>query len=174
MRPKGKLFALLAVFAAIGLITASGAFTTVTAERTANIETSGDSSALLALEANQSSPNGNYVSDDDLTITFQNDSESAGLNRNATSTFDHMFNVTNNGEQTVTVTITDNAEDTNLGTEGSFIIYEGGDTSSSLESSGVTLDPGETMSVGIQVDTSNLDDPSTTSFDVTINVTAEA
>lgn len=170
MRPKGKLFALLALFVAIGLITASGAFTTVTAERTATVDTSSDANALLGLEPNASSPNGNYVDGgNQLDITFENNSHT--LNQNATTTFHHMFNVTNNGEQTVTVTISDDAETTNLN-EDDFLIYQGSNTGSSLESGGVELSPGETLSVGIQVDTSAL--TGTTSFDVNMTVDASA
>lgn len=49
MRPKGKMIALLAIFAAIGLVVATGAFTSVSAERTVTIETAGDASANLGI-----------------------------------------------------------------------------------------------------------------------------
>ncbi|ERG92237.1 MAG: hypothetical protein J07HQW1_02272 [Haloquadratum walsbyi J07HQW1] len=47
MIPKGKLLALLLAFTAVGGLAATGAFTTVQADRTADVTAAGDSNALL-------------------------------------------------------------------------------------------------------------------------------
>ena len=88
-RPKGKLFALLAVFVAIGLVTASGAFTSVEAERTVSVSTSGDGSALLQLE--QVNTDYTSITDNQLEISI------SSINLNAVSDLGVVFNITNNG-----------------------------------------------------------------------------
>lgn len=111
MLPKGKLAGLIAIFAAIGLITATGAFTTVTAERTATVSTAGDASALLALNP----VNTDYAqinSDGTLEIaidgSFGNSNTGAGVNLNALTQIDDVFSITNQGTQEVEVWITTN------------------------------------------------------------------
>jgi hypothetical protein len=153
MRPKGKLFALLAVFAAIGLVTATGAFTSVQAQRTADVNVAGDGSALLQLtseNAKFASVNGDTNSNaGELTLTFDS------INTDAETDLGAVFNVTNNGDDTVTVHIADG----NDGESASFadtnddvnFLKPNGD---SLEGSGnqVSLDPGEGISVTVVID----------------------
>jgi hypothetical protein len=108
MRPKGKLFALLMMFAAVGLITASGAFTTVEAQRTADVNVSGDASALLQLE-----PGNTTFADANAggsSAEFQIDLSGNGVNLNATTAVlpgeGPLVNVTNNGDSNVEFNIT--------------------------------------------------------------------
>lgn len=154
MLPKGKLAGLIAIFAAIGLITATGAFTTVTAERTATVSTAGDASALLAL---------NPVNDDYAQISggtleiaidgsFGNQNTGAGVNLNALTEIDAVFNITNQGTQQVDVWITTNGSNSNTvkfldgpATGNGQVI----DSSSNAH----TLDVGDSVEVSMEIDT---------------------
>lgn len=149
MRPKGKLFALLAVFAAIGLITASGAFTTVSADRSADVQTSGDSSALLAMEPHGSSSNGAYAttSGNQLEISLTE------ANLDATTEIDLVFNITNNGQQDVYLWIT------RTGANSDLVGFYNGTVSSgsniTTSSNRDVVSPGETIEVSIEIDTTD-------------------
>jgi hypothetical protein len=154
-RPKGKLFALLAIFAALVLVTASGAFTSVEADRTANIDVADDADAFLRLAPNASG-NGAYATQNngqlqiDLTSTTNG---GQGVNPNALTKADHVFDIQNQGTQTVDVSIQHGGANDNV-----VSFYHSGYTnnwgsSGSIEETTVTLDPGQKVSVGIEVDT---------------------
>ena len=168
MRPKGKLFALLAVFAAIGLVTASGAFTSVAADRTVTVNTAGDSSALLGLAPN-SSGNGDYASTEngeltiDLSESNLNDiNDGTGVNINATTRIDHVINVTNNGAQPVDFYVTTSGGGTGDADNFTVEFYEGADTSANLTNADsvstsnankTVIGSGSQTSVGIKLNT---------------------
>lgn len=176
MRPKGKLFALLAVFAAIGIVTATGAFTTVSAERTVNVAVTGDGSALLAMEPNASSPNGVYSYYDgneiEVDISSANPNQGVGnftgdgVNDNATTTVDYIFNVTNQGTQTVNISVS-----YPNGQPAGFHMYEGANSGTELSTQTYTLTQGETMSIGVYVNTTT---GGFTGQSVQVNIEAEA
>jgi hypothetical protein len=106
MIPKGKLLALLMVFTAVGGLAATGAFTTVEAERTADMNVEGDAGALLAIQPTNETTETEFLTEDDTTDSeFQINLEEAQLNTNATTTQEDFFNITNNGENTVAVWI---------------------------------------------------------------------
>lgn len=101
-----------------GALLGTGAFTTVTAERTVNVETAGDASAFLGLAPADRDGEGNneYVSapGDDGTIEIDlsnsgdnSDGSASGVNQNAETTFRNLVNVTNNGTQEVTELLLD-------------------------------------------------------------------
>jgi len=98
MKPtKGKLFVLVALVAAVGIVTATGAFGSVTASRTATVSVTGDDAALLALEAN-SGPGGSYVQGtDEIAIDV------TSVNTNATLGITNVFTITNSGNEEVPV-----------------------------------------------------------------------
>lgn len=167
MKPtKGKLFVLLALVAAIGLVTATGAFGSVTAQRTADVSVTGDDAALLGLEP-ASGPGGNYVtSGDELTIDLSN------VNTNSTTEIPNALNITNRGNQAVAVQIT--ATGANVGAiafavQESELDTSGGTPSADLtwpetdayriDGSGtqIDLDPGESIQVGFYIDTADGD-----------------
>jgi hypothetical protein len=150
-RPKGKLFALLAVFAAIGLVAASGAFTTVEADRTADVNVAGDDSALLSIESNDTAGNGAYLtgggSDEvefDLTAGANNNEE---LNLNATTNISSVITVANQGSQEVNLTISLSGDNPNL-----VSINETG-TNNDLTSTNVTLGVGDKVTLDVVIDT---------------------
>jgi hypothetical protein len=177
--PRGKVFAIVLLFAAVTLVAASGAFTSVSAERTATVDVAADSQAFLALFANGSSPNGGFATNDtgpngELTIDISTtQSGGSGVNPNAVTNVDDVFVIQNQGTQPVDVTITDDNGavtfyDTAASTTGSapysLTSLEGGNT--------VELGVGDSVSVGVQVDTTGGTlSPSTT---VAVTVTAEA
>ena len=190
MRPRGKLFALLAIFAAIGLITATGAFTTVAASRTATVNVAGDGQALLGLEPYQG-PNGYGPSIDSsaakdnsygyaqlnggqLEINlagFHNNNIGQGVNLNATTKLDHVFNISNQGTQTVSVSIEKTGA--NNGTVG---FHKGISSGARLdEGNSQTLTSGQTIPVSIVIDTTGHPGLGTTDellSSITINATA--
>lgn len=108
---RSVLIGLGSLVAGGGALLGTGAFTTVTAERTVNVETAGDASAFLGLAPADRDGDGNneYVADPGdgtLEITLVNNDETpgnaTGLNQNAKTVFRNLVTVTNNGTQEVT------------------------------------------------------------------------
>jgi len=194
MRPKGKLFALLVVFTAIGLVTATGAFTTVQADRTAQVNVAGDSAALLAIQPNESNGgNGvdgsNYVqTGDTITIDFDGTDDSDlgneganGLNGNAKTVFGSLLNITNQGTQpveinmSVSVTTNDVSGISDNSKISNSIIIKNTSDGTDLTSDSVTLDTGNTMTIDFIADLRDDNGAKITSgnFDLTITITAD-
>jgi hypothetical protein len=83
-----------------GALVGSGAFTSVQASRTVSVETADDSGAFLSLEPT-TDPNGQEFADgsgDTIEITI---GDTSGVNLNAVTHIDNVFQVTNNGTQPV-------------------------------------------------------------------------
>jgi hypothetical protein len=193
MRSRGKLVALLAVFVAVGLVTGTGAFSTVEAQRTADVNVAGDSSALLGLQAGNSDLI--QVDNDQVAIKLSSSSNAAGVNKNATTTVDQsqFLNVTNNGAQnTVEINLQYNTSD-NVDV---YFVVNGSDvdddSSGSLDAVGnvqtslidttkkypiqnntVELTPGEKVSVGIVIDVGDVGSGTELITD-DVTITAEA
>lgn len=168
MITKGKIFALVLIVASSGLVLSTGAFSAVTAERTASVAVQGDGSAHLQLTA-YSGPGGNgqYAEITDGTIQI------GSINVNASTTIEKVFNITNQGSQPVDVWIDDKdptdsdvlgaTDDDNTGaitfynpTLGGSASTENGVNSVEGQGNAVTLDTGETMVVSIEIDTSGI------------------
>jgi hypothetical protein len=177
MGSKGKLFGLLVIFAAIGMVTASGAFTSVTATRTATVDVTGDSSALLKLEP-ANTPNGDeYARENagELEIDLSGYNSSAtGVNANATLNFTSVFVITNQGTQEVNVSITDAGDNPNAVVfyNTTFAPRDSSGATGGLETTEVTLATGESVTVSIYVDTSGLSSSDNLVNSITINATA--
>jgi hypothetical protein len=110
MIPKGKLLALLMVFTAVGGLAATGAFTTVEAERTADVNVDGDANALLAITPAEDPADSSFIQQSTTTnqtfeIVLSGTDETSGVNANATTTAEDIVNITNNGEEAVDVWI---------------------------------------------------------------------
>lgn len=175
MGRKTRLFGLLAIFAAISLVTASGAFTTVEASRTATVNVAGDGSALLAMDP-ADGPNGNEyarISNGELEINLGGyTSNATGVNPNATTDLQSVFVITNQGTQAVDVGIDDSGDN-----PGAVTFYNSTVQSASnggLEPGGAnaTLSPGESVTVSIKVNTTGLS--GTPSLVDEITISAEA
>ena len=149
MSTRTRLLAVLVVFAAALLLVGAGAFTSATAERTVNVNVAGDGSALVQLEPH-GGPNGDYanISGGELEVTFDN-VNADGVNQNATTTLGDVFNVTNQGSQTVNVYVTKSGDNAALVTfeDASGSRIDGG------PGNGVSVDVGETVEVTIEADT---------------------
>ena len=178
-RPKGKLFALLAIFMAIGIVTATGAFTSVQATRTVSAEVQGDQAALVGLVPHTSANGYNDSADPGASVTNSYGyaqisdgtleinlggydagvAQNQGLNYNATTNFDYVFNITNNGAQNFDYYVTRNGEA--AGAENTVVFYQGqagtGNNVTSVSSNARTLSPGQTEQISIQVDLSGVD-----------------
>jgi hypothetical protein len=88
------------------LFVASGAFTSTSAQRQAEISLAGDLSALLSVAPSEG-PNGTYFVDSDGDGAYELDIMAImeGVNTNAITVLEEVFSITNNGTQTVTVAI---------------------------------------------------------------------
>lgn len=98
----------LAAAGAAGLGT--GAFTSVSAERTVTVNVTGDESAYLQMDQGTGSPNNQYAEfTDDSTITVNLDNSDngggTGLNKNAETDIADIFRIKNAGTQPVFVYI---------------------------------------------------------------------
>ena len=108
---RNALIGLGTVAAGAGVIGGSGAFTSVEADRSMSVETTGDDSAALGLipaGSNDGSTTANandYVDDSGDTIEIDlsaTDNGASGLNQNAKTILENLVTVVNNGTQTVT------------------------------------------------------------------------
>jgi hypothetical protein len=170
MRPKGKLLALFAIFVAIGVVTASGAFTSTSVDRTMTISVDADSSALLGLAPNGSSVNGGYATTSSGRIQVALGTN--GANLDADTHVDHVINLTNNGNADITVWATMAGTNTSAVT-----LYNGTVTGGSAIASsnpGETVTVGQTISVSIQIDTRGTADAAGTTLVDTVTFHAEA
>ena len=105
MIPKGKLLALLLAFTAVGGLAATGAFTTVQAERTAEVNVDGDANALLQITPVPDPANSDFISENNTGGgTFQISLDD-NVNARASTSAEDLVNITNNGEEPVDVWI---------------------------------------------------------------------
>lgn len=192
MTHKGKLLGLLVLFAVIGLVTATGAFSTVQAERSATVGVAGDEAALVAVEPFDG-PNGNggasnaasdgYARIEDGTLQLNlggyDDGVPRGLgvNKDATTDIPNVFVVTNQGARPVAVSVTDTDDD---GADTAVTFYNpsyatraNGGLETDEGGSAVALGPGESIVVSVYVDTTSAD-PSDGTLVEGITISADA
>ena len=97
-----KLFALLMVCIAAGGFVVTSAFTSVEAERTANVNVAGDANALLAIQPIPDPGDSSFVTQrttEDQTFQISSD------NTRASTSAEDLFKITNNGQEPVDVWI---------------------------------------------------------------------
>jgi hypothetical protein len=97
---RNMLLGLIVLVVGAGVIGASGAFTSVQAERTMDIQTAGDSNALLALTPNDSAITGTDADDDSGQLDLLEISNNS-INEDAVTVFGSAFTATNNGTEDV-------------------------------------------------------------------------
>ena len=143
---KKILLPLLALGLAALICVATGAFTSVSAVRAAEVNVVGDRNALLTLTP-YNGPNGAYFVDGngDGAYELALSSDHRGINVNATIVLHDVFTITNNGTQQVRVTIT------GIGDHTSNISFGSLDT-------GMTLGVGQSVTVSVRIDTHGLTD----------------
>ena len=159
-------------------VTGTGAFTSVSADRTLSIQTDGDAGAFLSIERatrdDSVTPNAaEYVEGDQnngtLSLDFTSaddttESSAGGINENATTVFDNLLDVTNNGPQEVNFWIETDLVASNGGSLGIYVenTQDGdgdnvgfdyrGDGSYPESSDQVTLGPGKSATnIGVYV-----------------------
>lgn len=137
---RNTIIVLAALVAATGAIAASGAFTTVSAERTVDIQTAGDSAALLQLAGNSTT----LVTTDANDLIRINEST---LNRNATTEAEFAIDVTNNGDNAVGFYV----DDSNI---GSILDFQAGGTETTIVGSAnaITIASGGSASIDLVID----------------------
>lgn len=139
----GKLPGVIAIAVALSVIVGTGGFTTVSADRNVTIvtESDGPDSAILKLVPH-AGPNGAYAGYDAngaLTVDI------TAVNSRSHTHINHVFNITNKGEENMTVWIEDLQPKVLFHTHDSDI--------GSMESIGnVVLAPGQTVQVSIDID----------------------
>lgn len=139
---RNTIIGLGALVGGTGAMAASGAFSTVEADRTVDMQTTGDSTALLALTA---AGTGAAVDEGGSTITLTR----TDLNENALTVFDPAFNVANNGNNDIGFYVTDV---TNVG-DGLAIDFTDGNGNSIVGSgNSVDITSGSNQDVAIEID----------------------
>jgi hypothetical protein len=149
-----------------GALIGTGAFTTVEAQRTVNVETTGDASGFLGLapaartdDTSDGAPTSNvtgtpvappneYVSapgDGTVEIDLDGNTEGAsGLNQNAVTTFRNLVKITNNGTQNVETLnlefISSGSDDSNLNLADTFSFTASTDKAGTAEASDISND----------------------------------
>jgi hypothetical protein len=157
---------------ALGIVTsamyATGAFTNLTAQRNANIQVAGDASGYLSLQP-ASGPNGKYATLSrgklHIAVTGVGKGPGQGVNRDAMTIINNVFTVTNHGSQAVALWLTDKAKAVTFEREGSGTSIEG-------KKHAVTLPPGESIAVGLVIDTRHVGQDVRLSQSMTIHANA--
>ena len=153
---RNALIGLGTVAAGAGVIGGTGAFSSVTANRTVNVETAGDADAALSLEPTDSSNANEYVTADDGTIqldldgTSDNSADSSGLNQNAKTTIDDLVKITNNGSQDISEINLEITDDSSTDLSGVFEFTKGPDGSTNVGNN-ADITGGNGLSVGSSV-----------------------
>lgn len=130
-------------------IYATGAFTSLTAERDANIQVAGDAAGYLSIKPSEGA-NGEYASlrGGKLHVSVGGvlGQQGGGVNRDAVTVVRDIFTITNQGSQSVGIWLTD---------ETAAVTFTGGPQATTLEGKdhAITLQPGDTLVVGLTVDT---------------------
>jgi hypothetical protein len=135
----------------VGVVIGTGAFTTVSAERTVSVDTAGDAAALVGLEPGSGGAVDGRVTapGGQVEITLPGDSAD-GINEGARTEFQQLVRVTNNGGQNVTSLSFD------IDADADRVQYITNTTSTEYEEDENVLDrdiaPGEAVEFGLVFD----------------------
>lgn len=157
----------------LAAVTGSGAFTAITAERTATVEVVGDASQLLGMQP-ADAPNSQYVSTEGGTVGIDLSNpefDAEGVGADATTRVDRMLRITNQGTQPVALWTTDDSEAT------TFFIQESNEAGAQQltidgQDNAIGLDPGESVYLGILVGTEDVEPGTQLLESVTIHANA--
>ncbi|WP_276270691.1 hypothetical protein [Haloarcula litorea] len=155
MQRRKFLIGLGSLAAGSAAATGTGAFTSASAERNADIVTAGDAGAFLKL-APCDGPNAHkYVDYSGGTLGLNLDADSDGpgngLNQEANFRIKDLFKISNHGSQPVTVYI-DGATSADAGKRLKWVNENGGGDGATRGSvDGTTIDVGETIVVGLDL-----------------------
>jgi len=154
----------------------TGAFTSVSAERDVTVQVADDANALLGIETGNG-PNAEAFAEttDDETVALDlsgTDTGGSGLGTDSTYQFDDILRLTNQGTQTVYAWVTFEFEGAGLTRENVYF-YPQSDADRRLndgENSVVTLPAGESVSLGLFVDTDGTADDQTLTATINADV----
>lgn len=151
---------IVVILVAAIVVISTGAFTSVTAERSAVITVAGDSEALLSIVPT-GTPNGKYLKEGDDGAVYLDfaDVAAEGVNVNAVTVVNDVFIITNNGTQSVQVVLTKTGDNANK------ILF--GDIES-----GVTLGVGGTYTVSFEINSYGLSKENNILKTITLTATA--
>jgi len=183
---RNVLVALGAVVGGGGALVGTGAFTTVSAERSVEVSTAGDASAFLSLQGDGEYVEDNSGNDGTLTINLGGPG-SSGFNQNAITTLDGVVTITNNAQDDSDAAVGVSTEDagdaeangsatllvTNDNDENAAVVtFYVGETGSNDVGDGETetISSGNSAELDVEVDTrdSTLDETDADSGDLTI------
>lgn len=148
-RPRRIAVLLMSLAVIVSVVYGTGAFDSLTAQRDANVQVTGDANGYLALQPSNSS-NGAYATyrNGQLRVSLDGaldeNASGSGVNPDAVTTVQDIFTITNRGTQPVSVWLTDESDAVGFESEGRSV--EGPDGAVRLES-------GESIPVGVAVDT---------------------
>ena len=166
-----------------GLIGGSGAFDTVEAQRSFEVSVASDEDALLGIEALNDAIAGTEAGgaggNDIIFFELDTDDSDRGINEDATTEFFEVFAVTNNGSNTIELTVEYGDAD-----GIAFIVKEewadNGDIVDSdvtlSADTGVTIEPGQTVHIDLTIDTTQdggYTEPDGDPYDITLNARSE-
>ncbi|WP_136350807.1 hypothetical protein [Natronorubrum bangense] len=181
MNRRNVLVGLGTIVAGGGAALGTGAFSSVTADRTVTVETAGDADAFLGLQIRD-----DLAADENtIDLNFENAGNGAeGINENAKTTLDKVLLIQNNGTQenigiTFEVEIDDTTDASNVfsfneNNEGDFDDGDGG-----IDPNGEPLNPNQSAAYDLEINLreDEVDVPdaldSDDSFEVTVTITAE-
>jgi hypothetical protein len=155
----------------------TGAFTSVTADRTVDVEVAGDANAYLGLEPVSGSPNSAYVEVNSGEVSFDFSSSNPntsgdlgdGFNPDAVTVVDDLLRVTNQGTQDVNFSV--DLSGLNTGNADVTISTDDLGGESDLVANSITMSPGEEIILDLEVDTIG-QGPATASGTVTFTADA--
>ncbi|TQQ79551.1 hypothetical protein [Halonotius roseus] len=159
---RNTIIGLGTVAAGAGIISGSGAFDSVEANRSFEVSVTGDGGALLGLNATNDTIAGEEPggAGGNEVIFFEiNDSETGGdasLNEDSTTRFNDAFSITNNNDQTVLVSILlpSGMEGVSFTLADERALYDQpGSSPTDLVEESVELTTGESISLDLQIDT---------------------
>lgn len=158
------------------VITSTGAFTSVEANRDVAVQVSDDANAYLAID-DTGNANAEYVTEDatsgefglDFTGSNSTPEGGSGVNADAVTVFENLFEVSNQGTQTVETEVTPLSFVESSGSDSTLIVLVVPQTGFPK----VTIDPGETETYDLIVTATDAATTST-SLSETITVSGEA
>lgn len=171
---RNVLLGLGTIVAGGGGALATGAFSSVEADRTVSVETAGDDSAFLQL-----SGDGDYVTDDNgdtLTLDLGQATAGDGFNENAVTTVEGVVTVTNNAADGQGITVGFGNPDSQSGTTTVHLDDASdaalADITFSFDSdSPQTISDGGSASIDVEVDTRDPTGGDGQTADITISAT---
>jgi hypothetical protein len=145
----------------------TGAFTSVTAERTVKVNVVGDQNAFLGIQQTGSANSQDYVdiasSGEVELILDDSDNGGSGFNPGAETEIDNLLKIVNQGTQTIYFWVNfedpDNDKDTPQFDDENIWFYPNGDTTDKLNDNDgevLGLTPGESATLGLKADTTSL------------------